>query len=72
MTLNDKDSSIGMDARAFEGDFLFSTGSNTEVGGPRNTPCHMDIPTRHCTVSLGDKPVVIEGRAVDGHSVGHL
>jgi 2,5-dihydroxypyridine 5,6-dioxygenase len=63
--LNDKDASIGMDARAFEGNFLFSTGSNTEVGGLRNTPCHMDIPMRHCTVSVDGKPVVIDGKTVD-------
>lgn len=63
--LNDKDAWIGMDARAFEGNFLFSTGSNTEVGGPRNAACHMDIPMRHCTVKLDDKPVVVEGTVVD-------
>ncbi|MGF6873053.1 2,5-dihydroxypyridine 5,6-dioxygenase [Paraburkholderia sp. MM5477-R1] len=69
--LNNKDDSIGMDARAFEGNFLFSTGSNTEVGGPRNTPCHMDIPMRRCTVTLDELPVVIEGRVVaPEHSVG--
>ena len=62
--LHDKNDAIGMDARAFEGNFLFSTGPNTEVGGPRNTPCHMDIPMRHCTVILDDLTVVEEGKVV--------
>jgi hypothetical protein len=43
-----------MDARAFAGNFLFSLGPNTEVGGERNTACHIDIPLRHCTVQLDD------------------
>lgn len=63
--LHDKNDAIAMDARAFEGNFLFSTGPNTAAGGSRNTPCHMDIPMRHCTITLDDKPVVIEGQVVD-------
>lgn len=62
--LHDKNDAIGMDARAFYGNFLFSTGPNTEVGGPRNTPCHLDIPMRNCSVYLDDKPVVIDGEVV--------
>lgn len=62
--LHDKSDAISMDARAFSGNFLFSTGPNTEVGGPRNTPCHMDIPLRHCSVFLDDEPVVKEGQVV--------
>lgn len=62
--LHDKNDAIGMDARAFYGNFLFSTGPNTEVGGPRNTPCHMDIPMRNCSVYLDDTAVVIEGDVV--------
>ena len=27
-------------------------GPNTEAGGSRNTPCHMDIPMRRCTIEL--------------------
>ena len=62
--LHDNNDAIGMDARAFYGNFLFSTGPNTEVGGPRNTPCHMDIPMRRCSVYLDDRPVVLEGDVV--------
>lgn len=62
--LHDKNDAIGMDARAFEGNFLFSTGPNTEVGGPRNTPCHMDIPLRHCSVFLDGNAMVEEGKIV--------
>lgn len=62
--LHDKNDGIGMDARAFYGNFLFSTGPNTEVGGPRNTPCHMDIPMRRCSVYLDDEAVVLDGDVV--------
>jgi len=62
--LHDKNDAIGMDARAFYGNFLFSTGPNTEVGGPRNTPCHMDIPMRRCSVYLDGQPVVLDGDVV--------
>jgi 2,5-dihydroxypyridine 5,6-dioxygenase len=53
-----------MDARAFAGNFLFSTGPNTEVGGTRKTPCHMDIPLRRCDVTLDDLVVVQSGQVV--------
>jgi 2,5-dihydroxypyridine 5,6-dioxygenase len=59
-----RESSIGMDARAFAGNFLFSLGPNTEAGGTRDTPCHIDIPMRHCTVSLDGNAVVRNGKVV--------
>jgi 2,5-dihydroxypyridine 5,6-dioxygenase len=59
--LYDKEQTIAMDARAFAGNFLFSLGPNTEVGGERNTACHIDIPLRHCTVALDDRVVVRDG-----------
>lgn len=65
MGLYDREASIAMDARAFAGNFLFSLGPNTEAGGPRNTPCHMDIPMRNCTVELDGEPVVRAGRVVE-------
>jgi 2,5-dihydroxypyridine 5,6-dioxygenase len=55
---------MGMDARAFAGNFLFSLGPNTEAGGTRGTACHIDIPMRRCTVSLDGTPVVVNGRAL--------
>jgi 2,5-dihydroxypyridine 5,6-dioxygenase len=63
--LYDREATIGMDARAFEGNFLFSLGPNTEVGGTRLTACHIDIPMRNCTVSLDGQEVVRQGKVVD-------
>jgi len=63
--LFDPEATLGMDARAFEGNFLFSLGPNTEAGGSRNTACHIDIPMRNCTVALDNKPVVEKGRVLD-------
>ncbi len=62
--LYDREATIGMDARAFEGNFLFSLGPNTEAGGTRNTACHIDIPMRRCTVRLDGEAVVVQGRVV--------
>ncbi len=64
MGLHDKNDGMCMDARAFYGNFLFSTGPNTEVGGTRKTPCHMDIALRHCDVYLDDLTVVLNGDVV--------
>lgn len=64
MGLYDRNDGMCMDARAFYGNFLFSTGPNTEVGGTRKTPCHMDIPLRNCSVYLDDEAVVLEGEVV--------
>ncbi|WP_150301307.1 2,5-dihydroxypyridine 5,6-dioxygenase [Pseudomonas profundi] len=62
MGLYDKNDGMCMDARAFEGNFLFSTGPNTEVGGSRKTPCHMDIPLRNCDILIDGKAVVNAGK----------
>ena len=62
--LYDREATIGMDARAFDGNFLFSLGPNNEAGGSRLTPCHIDIPMRHCTVSLDGTAVVRGGEVV--------
>lgn len=64
MGLYDREGTIAMDARAFAGNFLFSLGPNTEAGGSRNTPCHMDIPMRNCTIELDGVPVVRNGHVV--------
>ncbi|MCY1293830.1 2,5-dihydroxypyridine 5,6-dioxygenase [compost metagenome] len=55
-----------MDARAFEGNFLFSLGPNNEAGGHRTTACHIDIPVRRCTVRLDGVDVVTAGKVTDG------
>ncbi|MGI4982742.1 MAG: 2,5-dihydroxypyridine 5,6-dioxygenase, partial [Janthinobacterium lividum] len=59
--LYDRESTIGMDARAFAGNFLFSLGPNNEAGGTRTTACHIDIPLRHCDVLLDGEAVVRRG-----------
>lgn len=64
LSLYDREASIGMDARAFEGNFLFSLGPNNEAGGNRTTACHIDIPLRGCTVRLDDRIVVEHGKVL--------
>ncbi|MDB6049603.1 MAG: 2,5-dihydroxypyridine 5,6-dioxygenase [Pseudomonas sp.] len=64
LSLYDREATIGMDARAFEGNFLFSMGPNNEAGGDRVTACHIDIPLRNCTVSLDDNVVVRDGKVI--------
>jgi 2,5-dihydroxypyridine 5,6-dioxygenase len=63
--LYDREASIGMDARAYEGNFLFSLGPNNEAGGTRTTACHIDIPLRGCMVSLDGHAVVRDGKVLD-------
>ncbi len=66
LAMYDKEQTIAMDARAFEGNFLFSLGPNNEAGGQRTTACHIDIPLRRCTVRLDDEVVVRDGKVLDG------
>ncbi len=68
LDLYDKEQTIGMDARAFEGNFLFSLGPNNEAGGDRTTACHIDIPLRRCDVYLDDLCVVKAGKVQDGEN----
>ncbi len=62
LELYDHGDSWGTEARAFAGNFLYSTGANENAG--RFTAGHFDLPMRHCTVYLDDRPVVVEGRLV--------
>ncbi|WP_040259238.1 M29 family metallopeptidase [Pseudomonas massiliensis] len=64
LSLLDREATIGMDARAFEGNFLFSMGPNNEAGGDRVTACHIDIPMRNCTVALDGQVVVQDGKVI--------
>ncbi|MNV72538.1 2,5-dihydroxypyridine 5,6-dioxygenase [compost metagenome] len=66
LAMYDREATIGMDARAYEGNFLCSFGPNNEAGGSRTTACHIDMPLRHCTVSLDGEPVVAAGKVLDG------
>lgn len=70
MMLYDREQTIAMEARAFAGNFLFSLGPNTEVGGSRNTACHVDIPMRNCTVTLDGLTVVEAGRILEREPAG--
>lgn len=63
--LYDREGTIGMDARAVSGNFLFSLGPNNEAGGDRTTACHIDIPMRRCTVAVDGLEVVRDGRVVE-------
>ncbi len=60
MALYDKSPSIGMEARSFYGNFLFSTGP----GGTRYTRAHLDIPMRKCSFFVDDVPMTIDGYVI--------
>lgn len=49
----------GTEARAYAGNFLYSTGANETAG--RFTAGHFDLPMRECTVRLDDRVVVDRG-----------
>ncbi|MGW1992826.1 hypothetical protein [Embleya sp. NPDC001921] len=51
---------MGMDARAFAGNFLWSTGPHPVLG--RESYAHLDIAMRGCTVSVDGADVVVSGR----------
>ena len=52
-------------ARVFAGNFLFSTGPNTQGGGKRSTRGHYDVPMRDCTVELDGRTIIDRGRLID-------
>jgi 2,5-dihydroxypyridine 5,6-dioxygenase len=52
-------------ARTFPGNFLFSTGPNTQGGGKRATRGHYDVPLRDCTVALDGHVVIDQGKFTD-------
>jgi 2,5-dihydroxypyridine 5,6-dioxygenase len=51
--------------RTFPGNFLFSTGPNTQGGGKRATRGHYDVPMRDCTIALDNEVIIRDGRIVD-------
>jgi 2,5-dihydroxypyridine 5,6-dioxygenase len=55
---------LGMDARAYAGNVMFSIGPNVEFGGTNDTSCHVDIPMLGCTLELDAEPIVDHGRIV--------
>lgn len=60
--LYDRRETWGTEARAFAGNFLYSTGANEHAG--RFTAGHFDLPMRGCTVTLDDDPVVERGALI--------
>lgn len=55
---------FGQEARAFYGNTMFALGPNQELGGANDTPAHIDIPMRRCSVYLDDEPVLVDGEFV--------
>ena len=55
----DKADVNGTEARAFAGNFLFSTGANETAG--RYTEGHFDLPMRDCTIALDGEVIVDTG-----------
>jgi len=53
-----------MELRSFRGNVMFSIGPNSELGGPNDTACHLDIPMRNCSLYLDDREVVKHGQIV--------
>lgn len=64
LALLDKHQTNGNDGRSFAGNFMFSTGPNTDAGGARDTLCHLDIPMRSCSVSLDGVAMTQDGKVV--------
>jgi 2,5-dihydroxypyridine 5,6-dioxygenase len=60
--MSDKQQTAGMAARSFTGCFMFSTGPNSEAGGDRHTPCHLDIPMLDCSLTLDGTPILSNGQ----------
>ena len=60
--LYDRRETWGTEARAYAGNFLYSTGANETAG--RFTAGHFDLPMRNCTVRLDDRVVVADGELV--------
>lgn len=53
----------GQELRSTAGNFMWSTGSNRFAN--RETPAHLDVPMRNCTVRIDDVAVVVDGKLVD-------
>jgi len=56
---------INAAGRVWAGNFLFSTGPNTQGGGTRDTKGHYDVPMRDCTVILDGDVIIDQGKFVD-------
>ena len=56
-----------------DGNVLFSLGPDTEFGGANDTPCHLDLPMKNCSLWLDDELIVSRGEVVpkDMRAPGH-
>lgn len=59
----DPRSLYGQELRSAPGNFMWSTGSNRFAN--RDTPAHLDVPMRECTVEIDGRAVVADGTLVD-------
>jgi 2,5-dihydroxypyridine 5,6-dioxygenase len=55
---------VGLDARSFRGNVMFSTGPDTEFGGTNISECHFDMPMRNCSLWVDDELIVDKGVVV--------
>lgn len=62
MSLYNKESIMGMEARSYKGAFMWSTGPNHTLD--RYTPYHLDFPMRNCTILLDGRTIVDKGSVV--------
>lgn len=53
----------GQELRSTSGNFMFSTGSNRFAN--RETPAHLDIPIRDCTITIDTTTVVRDGQLLN-------
>lgn len=58
--LYDKQPTIGMEARAYYGNFLFATGPGPNV----KAHCHLDIPMRSCSFLIDEQPMTLKGDVI--------
>ena len=63
-SLINKESALGQDGRAYYGNVLWSTGPNTDVGGSRNTPAHLDIAMKGASLYLDGEAMVRDGDVI--------
>ena len=63
LAMYDRSQINGTEQRAFEGNFLFSTGANETA--ERFTDCHFDYPMRNCSIELDGQRIIDHGRLVD-------
>ena len=71
MNGDDVDRSNGA-VRGFAGNFLFSTGPNTQGGGTRVTQGHYDLPMKDCTVYLDNDMIIDHGNYLDPQMIAEV